>query len=274
MGHYTKQTMIKSILKEPLLYFFLIASVLFYMDHKREKEKSQIIVDEKTITYLVKEREKLQLRPLSPSEKKALIEDHINNDLLYREAQIRGLDNDSRIKRQMIQKMDILLTSEVPEPSERELKAYFDRHKARYTKTEARDLEQVFFSPTSTPPEGFLERLSSNETEARKEGDSSIFFGDQLNHIRARELLVLLGKKAAQSILLIDDDRWHGPIVSRLGTHFIRLSKLYPEETADFDDVKAYLSQDYTIDAHKAQLAIEIDKLRAKHDIVIQWPDE
>lgn len=264
---------LQTIFKEPLLYFLLISSTLFYLNYEKYLQESAIVLDDKTVNYIIAQREKIILKPLSKEEKKSLIKEYINNELLYQEAILRGLDNDSRIKKQMIQKMIVLLTSEVKEPSDKELRAFFQANKERYTQAAAHDFDQVFFSKNSKVPNNFLDQLEKNETEARESSDKSIFFGNKLYHMDSSELLVLLGKEATQSLLEIDDKLWHGPIESKLGVHFVRLAKVYPKREAKFEEIKEYLQQDYIISKHKKQLATEIDKLRKKHDIVVKWPN-
>lgn len=261
------------IIKEPLVYFFLVAFVLFSVNISQEREKDSIVLDDDMVHYIIDQREKLQLKSLSLEEKKQVINTYIDNELLYKEAQRRGLDNDARIKKQMIQKMSVVLTSEVPEPNDIALQAYYKNHKEHYAKAASRDIEQVFFATTTPIPEGFLEQLSEDETLARTQGDSSMFFGAKFYKIRDRELITLLGKEAAKAILSISDSQWHGPITSTLGQHFIKLTQVYPKEYASYSEVKAYLVQDYTLNEHKKQLRQALDKLREKQTLTIAWPE-
>ena len=99
------------LVKEPLFHFLLLAALLFVLEHVfSSTQKEKIIVDQQTAEYLVKQREDLQLRKLSPAEREVTINSFVEDEILYNEAYKRGLDkSDSRMRRNMILKMRGLL---------------------------------------------------------------------------------------------------------------------------------------------------------------------
>ena len=55
------------LLKERLVHFLVLAMVLLVLEHVFSSiQKEKIIVDEQTAKYLIKQREDLELRKLSP----------------------------------------------------------------------------------------------------------------------------------------------------------------------------------------------------------------
>lgn len=55
--------------------------------------REAIRVDKATQDFLIKQRAELLLRPLTPEEKKQVVDDFIVEEILVREAKKRGLDN-------------------------------------------------------------------------------------------------------------------------------------------------------------------------------------
>jgi len=224
------------------------------------------------VTFILKQAQDLRQQQLNEDEKEALIKQYIDNELLYLEAQKQGLDNDSRIKKQMIQKMTLLLTKEVPEPSEAELKQYFEIHKEAYASPYKRNFNHIFFAPGSTVPKDFVALITADKTKARTLADSSLYFGDTLPHMSDRDLKMNFGLDAGQKFIDINDSLWHGPIISILGQHFVQLESVEPKVYANFDDVKAYLSRQYIISKHKKQLDVSLDALREQYTVEVDWP--
>lgn len=109
---------IRRILYEPLFHFLILAGLLFFVDALLSVDtKEQILVDRQTAQYVIKLREELELRPLSPEEKQAVVENYVADEILYRESYKRGLDkSDTRMRRNLILKMRGLITDEVKTP--------------------------------------------------------------------------------------------------------------------------------------------------------------
>ena len=272
LGSNDKENIIKTFFKEPLIYFLLIASILFYVNSKSITQKETLTITQPMITFILGQAQELRQKKLSKEEKETLIKQYINNELLYLEAQKQGLDNDSRIKKQMIQKMTLLLTKEVSEPSEVELKEYFELHKEAYASPFKRNFKHIFFAPATTVPKDFLSLITTDETKAKSLADTSLYFGDTFPHMSERDLKMNFGLDAGSQFIDINDSAWHGPIVSILGKHFVKLLSVEPKVYAKFEDVKEYLSRQYIINEHKKQLSLSLDKLREKYTVKVDTP--
>ncbi len=138
----------RTILREPLVHFFLLATLLFAADYYWwAKQKEKIIVDQRTAEFLVKQREDIALRELSPEERRQVIESYVEDEILYREAYKRGMDKgDTRMRRNMILKMRGLLVGEVREPSEQQLRAFFDENTDRYRRLATITVEHFYYA--------------------------------------------------------------------------------------------------------------------------------
>lgn len=88
---------------EPLVHFLALAALLFVLDQVfSSTQKEKIIVDEQTADFLIKQREDLELRKLTPEERQETIAAFIEDEILYREAYKRGLDKgDTRMRRNL-----------------------------------------------------------------------------------------------------------------------------------------------------------------------------
>ena len=226
------------------------------------------------VAYLLTQAQTISDKELSSKDKEKIIKKYADNELLYLEAQKQGLDNDSRIKKQMIQKMTLLLTKEVDEPSEQVLKQYFQEHKELYATPEKRNFKHIFFAPGKVIPKDYITLINKDEAQARSLANVSLYFGKTLPNMSKRDLKMNFGQEAGATFINIDDKNWHGPIVSILGTHFVQLENIKPRVDAKFEEVQKYLYQQYIIKEHKKQLALALEKLREKYPLDIQWPND
>ena len=70
-------------LREPLLHFAALAALLFVVDYVfTEAAKEQIVVGKNTAEFLIQQREDLELRTLSPEERRETIEQCVEDEIL------------------------------------------------------------------------------------------------------------------------------------------------------------------------------------------------
>ena len=209
------------------------------------KQKQQISVGQQTVDYLIKQRENMALRELSPEEKQQTIEAFIDDEILYLEAYKQGLDRrDTRMRRNMIRKMRSLLMGEAKEPTEQDLRRYFADNVDKYTYPEAVSLQQVFFSNTTPIPENLLTQLN-NGLEWESLGVTTLTAPRKMPAYSESQLVRTLGPEMAKHIIAINDQDWHGPINSSQGVHFVRITERHPAALADFEKIRDYFNCSY-----------------------------
>ena len=105
----------KRLLREPLLHFLLLGAALFVVDGLRGERSVRaadngIVVTTGRIENLAALFEKTWQRPPTPVELKGLIDDHVLEEVLYREGLALGVDRDDTvIRRRVRQKMEFVL---------------------------------------------------------------------------------------------------------------------------------------------------------------------
>ena len=260
----------KTVLKEPLLHFLVLAGLFFVADFVySSRQKEQIIVGQQTVDYLIKQREDLELRELSPEEKTQTIAAFIDDEILYNEAYKQGLDRrDTRMRRNLIRKMRGLLMGDVPEPTENDLIKYFDENRANYSRPPSLSLVQVFYRDPSQVPDDLLEQLQAG-LDPERVGIATLNFGRKLSQYTNSQLSRVLGPAAAKAIITINDNDWHGPLDSIHGVHFVRITERHPEATVRFEDIKPYLAADLMASLSRKFVEDQLEILRSDYDIII-----
>src|SRR6186713_2584638 len=131
---------ISRAVREPLLQFLAVASLLFFVNHLVHGPSPRALDDSVTISkgrveQLAESYRLLAGRMPSRAELQALVEDFIDEEIDYREAIAMGLDaDDTIVRRRMRQKLEFLAEDgdAREEPSHEELAAWLRSHAAEY----------------------------------------------------------------------------------------------------------------------------------------------
>jgi len=128
-------SIIKRIIKEPLLHFFVIGVVIFGLysfsgnrQYQGDATNKIIRVSQGQINWLKSSWKAKYNREPTEVELEGLIAQYIREIVYYREAVQMGLDDDDTIvRRRMVQKLEFLTQdiAALVEPSEEQLKSYF-----------------------------------------------------------------------------------------------------------------------------------------------------
>lgn len=255
--------------REPLVHFLLLAGLLFVFESLwSARQAERIVVDRQTAEFLIQQREDLELRELSPEERRETLETWIEDEILYREAYKRGLDKDPRSRRNLILKMRGLALSELRDPTDQELRDHFESNRERFRRPPTLSLDHVYYRAPESIPAGLLAELRA--------GRPHDALGEDLPSLRRRgrhtasQLAAALGPEAAREVLGLEEARWHGPVESRQGLHFVRVVERRPAEDARFEDVEAYLAQDWSLAQARRAVEAEVEEVRDGYEIVIE----
>jgi hypothetical protein len=117
-------TRLQKVLREPLLHFVMLGAGLFVLlgviGERAEERKDQIVISAAKVENLADLFERTWRRPPIPAELDGLIEDHIQEEILYREALALGLDRDDTvIRRQLRLKMQFISEDVAPQAEPR-----------------------------------------------------------------------------------------------------------------------------------------------------------
>lgn len=263
------------LLKEPLVHFLVLAMLLFVLEQVfSATQKEKIIVDEQTAGYLVKQREDLELRKLSAGERRETIDSYIEDEILYSEAYKRGLDKgDSRMRRNMILKMRGLLIGDLKDPSDEQLRAYFEANRDQFTRAATLSFEHVVYNDPAQVPEDLLEQLRAGADHTTL-GDDGIRLGRTVKNMSESYLGATLGADATRAILAIDDARWQGPFESTYGVHYVKIIERTPATPARYEDVKSYIDGYWQVAESRKLIEEEIERLQQNYEVIVEGEGE
>lgn len=171
-----RSSLLRRLLREPLTHFVLIGGLLAagYRVVHRARGGPLVITAEQRQRLRVDFSRRTGQQP-SSLEERALLDRHVEDELLLREAERLHLgEGDVIIRRRLLQKMQLLLDAKQPAPTEAELAAYFDANRARYAAQERVDLVLL-----DRAPDGSLRGSPlGGSLRGRSQADLAKQFGD------------------------------------------------------------------------------------------------
>jgi len=264
----------ESVLKSPVVHFLFLGAVAFLAySHLKSPDRETIIVTTQTIDALVQQRESITQNPTTSEERQNLIEGHIEDEILLREAYKRGFDkNDYRVRKRILNIMRSSLSEVIPEPSAAQLRAFYEDNKARYLTSPSRSFEHVFFSFASARlperPQQFIQQLNTANDIAGI-GDFSPS-GNKFSKATFQITAITFGKPFAQFVFELPVNQWRGPIESFRGIHYVRITATHDPDLPPFEKMEPYLRTEYFMQKSRESQQQKIDDLRKNYDVIFE----
>ena len=281
----------KRCLGEPLLHFLILGVALFAVSAYVNRglgggvSSTQIALTLDDLRQLAMSFESQWQRPPTPEEFSRLVENKVQEEVLYREALAMGLDKDDTIvKRRMAQKMQFLAedVAAAREPTTDELKSWYEQNSAMFAQPSRVSFRHLYFSPDRR---GARARDDAVQALARLDGQpedttlaaslADLFMFQEYYRDRAPDYLGKeFGPQFARAVEQLSTGSWQGPIESGFGWHLVYVDTVIPGRVPAFEEIEpdvktAWLSQQKALAWEKAYKDI-----RAKYTVLLPAPPE
>jgi len=272
----------KRLLKEPLLHFLVLGALLFavysWLNRSLPDNKSAagtVRITSNEIAWLKETWSRQWQREPTRDELRGLVTDFLKEELLAREARALGLDqNDTIVRRRLAQKLEFLVqdTSRLAEPTEEDLRRFYEANPERF-QTDARiSFTHVFFS---------REKRANAATEAKaalsdlSRGANPADFGDRLlvdSEVVDADMQSVagqFGREFADAVFTLKPGAWNGPIESGYGLHLVRVSEVKPANRREFSQVKTQVLERWREQRQREDNEKYFASLLKKYDVVV-----
>ena len=255
-----------------LIIFFSIGLGIFLLDlflGSYEAEDTIVIYDDEIESLIASWQEQVGREP-NEDEISKIINQLVEEEILYREALKLGLDkNDIIIKRRLAQKLGFLRQEiNTKEPSKKDLQDYFLKHKSNYFQDAKYTFTHHYFSKGQgwkRAEEALIKLIQSDE------GIRSDPFMDKKNFSLKtdKEIERIFGKGFSKNLDNINLNQWSGPFRSIYGSHLILLlGKTQPKE-ASFEEVFNQVLSDFLLKRQEELDKSYLNDLKVEYKIVI-----
>jgi hypothetical protein len=281
----------KRLLYEPLFHFLLIGAMLFGLygltssGHPASAPAKEIRLSLSEIAQLTQLFQSQWRRLPTPQELQRLVENKVQQEVLYREALAMGLDKDDEIvKRRMAQKMQFLAedVAAAREPTTAELKTWFEKNSAKFGQAPRLSLRHLYFSPDRR---GARARDDAQQALAKLNGQpvnaavaSSLadpFMFQEYYRDRAPEFLAKeMGPQFATAVTRLTPGSWQGPIESGFGWHLVFVDTVIAGRVPAFEEVEADVRAAWLGEQKALAWAKSYEKMRASYTVLLPGPPD
>jgi len=278
---------ILKLLRDPLLHFLMLGagifSVYFVVSGRATVPSERIVVDENQALRLAEQFQRTWMRPPTRQELEGLTEDFVREEILYREAQALGLDqNDLVIRRRLRQKMEFLSTDLIEQqpPTDAELQAFLAANKDRFRLPDRFSFQQVYLNPNRSA--GDVKRAAARllvrfnaepdlEVDPKLIGDATMLPA-KLDAATPTEVDNVFGRGFAEAIENVPTGRWAGPFASSYGLHLVRMTAREAGSVSTLEEVRSIVEREWLAERRRTANDNFYQALRQRYEVEIRLP--
>jgi peptidyl-prolyl cis-trans isomerase C len=273
-------------LHEPLVHFLLLGAALFggysYFEPRLggPEVSKQIDLTPDELLQLALVFQSQWRRPPTQAEFGQLVENKVQEEVLYREAVAMGLDKDDTIvKRRMAQKMQFLAedVAAAYEPTRVELEAWYVKNADKFALPGRLNFRHLYFSPDrrGTHARDAAEKALAKLADQPIDSDLAAslcdpfmlqdYYGDR----SSEQLVKEFGPDFAQAIFRTKLGTWQGPIESGFGWHLVFVDSFVPGRAPAFAEIESDVKTTWLGERKAEAWRKAYDAIRAKYTVLL-----
>jgi hypothetical protein len=281
----------RRLLREPLLHFFVLGALLFAV-YSAVNRGGRAIESPKQIQLTLDDLNQMVVlfqsqwrREPTPEELARLVESRVQEEVLYREALVLGLDKDDTIvKRRMAQKMQFLAedVASAREPTSAELESWYAGHTDRFAFPERISFRHLYFSPDRRGERAHEDATRALSKLGAEPEDSKLaasladrfMFQDSYRDRAPDSLAKEFGPQFAQAVVKLTPGSWQGPIESGYGWHLVFVDTVVPGRVPAFEEIEPDVKTAWLAEQKEEAWRKAYDEMRAKYTVLLPAPPD
>ena len=256
-----------------LLSFLCIGLVILLLDiwfDTSNQDKTIILYDDE-INALIETWTAQVGRPPNDRDLQGIINQLVEEEILYREALKLELDKDDIIiKRRLAQKIGFLKQEEQSQlPTETELKEYFKSKEAKYYLDKRLSFSHLYFSKEKNGAERAFQALKVIQNQKSIPDSDPFLVGKNFINKTSKEIERDFGVGFSDHFINEQVGPWLGPFNSIYGTHLVKISQITQPKSPTLEEVKRAVLVDYQLDKKQEDMKGYIENLKRDYEVQI-----
>jgi PPIC-type PPIASE domain len=281
-----ESSLMKNLVREPLVHFLLLGALIFgaFKIISRETiEPGMILITQGRIESLEIAFSRTWRRPPTASEFEGLIRDYVREEVFAREAVALGLDKDDTIiRRRLRQKLEFVSEDVAAhaEPTDEQLRAYLKEHADAFRGDRRFTFRQVYLNPQQRGTNLRRDALqllaqlrrSGGQTDISALGDS-LMLENEFKGIAAAEVVKQFGEPFGAALGEMAVGQWQGPTESGFGVHLVLMAERTDGSMPGLEDVRAAVRREW-INARRLEANEKFYRtLLQRYSVTIERPE-
>ncbi len=256
-----------------LLSFLSIGLVILLVDiwfYSGNQDKTIVLYDDE-INGLIETWRAQVGRPPNDQDLQGIINQLVEEEILYREALNLDLDKDDIIiKRRLAQKIGFLKQEEQSNlPTQSELREYFESKEADYYMDRRLSFSHLYFSKEKNGSERALSALKVIQEQNNLPDSDPFLVGKNFINKTPKDIDRDFGGGFSENFIFKQPGTWLGPFNSIYGTHLVKISQITEAKSPNLEEVKKAVLTDYLLDQKQNSMKNYIEALKKDYEVEI-----
>ena len=262
-------SLLQKLIREPTVHFFIIALLIFALYAITQSGNENLLeIDQREIDARIFMQELSRGEELTLEQRELVTAFYIEEQILVREALSMELDNDERIHDILAQKMRHVLSGNIIQPTDAELRDYFQENSTRFETPASLTLDELVFDSRDPLADSIVAALRQGADSATLLSMSQGTVAP-LPNVNSIDLANIFEQEFADRVLAADLNQWQGPYVSNRGQHWLRVIEHTPAGIPALDEIADLVRLEWISTEEESRLQQEVDKLWNEYTIVI-----
>jgi hypothetical protein len=275
----------RDVMNKPAVHVFLLglivaAAILIAKGPPTADASRRVVVTGADLLQLRAAFMRTWQREATAEELRGALEQHIRQEVLYREALARGYDRDDLVvRRAMQQKMEFLAASQAVQkpPNEEEIDAFFALRKERYRLPAILSFEQVYLSAdqrgagVEQAAIDLLARLRLEEpvgNDLASYGDSIMLDTTYIEQTE-RDVSATFGEIFGEAVVRLPVGEWQGPVSSGYGLHLVKVNEREESRVPEWREVAGRVISDMEFEARASARDQLYQEIAQNYEVVL-----
>ena len=255
-----------------IILFFVIGIAIYLTDiaFNYDESSKDIVITDQEIKSLISAWKQQVGRNPSEDEIIRIINDYLEEEILYREAIALGLDKDDRIiKRRMAQKITFLKQESFVEiPDSKEVMAYFEANKQNYYINSSYTFTHHYFSNENDAQNRSNFAIKNLKNNQKPIDADPFLLGKNFVNKNDDEIDQDFGLNFSKNFYNVNLNEWIGPFQSSYGYHIVKIISKNDGYFPDTIDIYQKIELDYINNKKNNLLEEYISEVKSNYNVI------
>ncbi len=256
------------------ILIFLIAGFLIYLIDvalNPDEDNKDIYISDQELTSLITAWKSQVGRDPTDEEIVKIINNLVEEEILYREALLLGLDKEDRIiKRRLAQKITFLKQETLLEnPNQEALKLFYNENKEKYFIQPSYSFTHLFFTKETDYEGRSIQALQGLLADKTPIDSDPFLLGKNFIDKTTEEIARNFGNDFIAAFANLELNKWSGPFESSFGNHLVLLRDHKEGFYPPFNEIKDQVLHDYFMQAKENAINKYINDVKSEYRIII-----
>ena len=260
-------------MRKRIVIFLIVGFLIYLIDIALNPDESSkdIYISDQELTSLITAWKSQVGRDPTDEEIVKIINNLVEEEILYREALLLGLDKEDRIiKRRLAQKITFLKQETLSEnPNQEILRQFYEDNKEKYFKQPNYSFTHLFFAKGTDSEARSIQALNDLLAGKKPVDSDPYLLGKNFTQKTLEEIARNFGNNFIVAFDSIESNKWSGPFESSFGHHLVVLRDFQDGFYPPFNELRDQVLSDYLALNKENAVNQYINNIKSEYRIII-----